>query len=441
MNVDTLDRTIAPPSQPLEKVPFPEISLHRLSNGVPVYTVQFGTQEITELIGVFRAGRSFEPHTGVSSFTSSMLQEGTRSYTGLEFARKLNEFGAFINPETGFESASWRLSSLTKHLGNTIELLAEQILYPTFPEADLEKLKTRTIERLDVEEKKTGFRARKEFNRLLHGRKSPYGRIAEREDVAKIEMQWLRDFHALHYALPNGFFIACGRFDEGQLLDELEKSFGLAALYRPELQVNPENSQSRNTSDRHPKGLHYFEMKESMQATVRVGHKGLARSHPDFHRLQVVNTILGGYFGSRLMKNIREEKGYTYGIGSAWLSMKYDGTFLVQSDVGNEYIESTLTEIKKEMNLLIEKGVEEEELQLVKNYMLGRSVSARETPSQIANIIKTYLVNGITFSELDDKFDIVQNTTPEEVQQLAAKHLHPDAMLEVVAGKMDGAES
>ena len=96
---------------------------------------------------------------------------------------------------------------------------------------------------------------------------------------------------------------------------------------------------------------------------------------------------------------------------------------------------------KEDQAIMEQVDLEEEELQLVKNYMLGRSVSARETPSQIANIIKTYLVNGIPFSELDDKFDIVQNTTPEEVQQLAAKHLHPDAMLEVVAGKMDGAES
>ena len=436
MSIHLLDRSIAPPSQPMEKVLFPEVHRHELANGVPVYMVQFGTQEIVELSAVFRAGRSFESQSAVASFAANMLQEGTRNYSGLEFARQLNHFGAFINSETGYESATWHLSSLTKHLPATVRLLAEPVLHPTFPAAELQKLQDRTIERLDVEEKKTGYRARKEFNRLLHGADSPHGRATDKEDVAKLALDQLQDFHRHHYNLANAFFVACGRFNEAELLGELNRQFGAADLVDPALRIDPETSAARHPNQEHPQGLHYFEMKDSMQATVRVGHKAFARRHPDFHRLQLVNTVLGGYFGSRLMKNIREEKGYTYGIGSAWLAMKYDGTFLIQTDVGNEYIEATLTEIRKEIHQLIDKGVQRDELDLVKNYMLGRSASARETPSQLANIIKTCLVNEVPFTDLDDKFEIVQSITPEEVQALAQTYLRPDAMLEVVAGKM-----
>jgi predicted Zn-dependent peptidase len=137
------------------------------------------------------------------------------------------------------------------------------------------------------------------------------------------------------------------------------------------------------------------------------------------------------------MKNIREDKGFTYGIGSAWLSMKYGGFFLVQTDVGNEYIQPTLTEIDKEIRLLINEGIRDEELRLVKNYMLGRTISGRETPGQILDLVKNMLANEIPFRALDDKFDIIQAVTAQEVQELAAKYLLPDQMLQVVCGKME----
>ena len=136
------------------------------------------------------------------------------------------------------------------------------------------------------------------------------------------------------------------------------------------------------------------------------------------------------------MKNIREDKGYTYGIGSAWLSMKYDGLFVIQTDVGNQYIESTLAELKKEMHKLIDEGVSAAELELVRNYTLGRSATARETPSQLNNLIQNALINGFTFDEMDRKFDIVMALTPADIQRLAAQYLRPDHLLEVVCGKM-----
>lgn len=436
MEITTLDRTKAPAASPMVKVPFPQVSLHHLDNGIPVYTVQFGSQEIVEVNALFPAGRSFEPRVGTSNFSARIMQEGTENYSGLELARVLDGFGASLSAESGYESATFNLTTLTKYLGDTIPLLAELLLRPSFPAKELKILKARSIRNLEIEQKKTAFIARKEFNWLLNGKDHPYGRIAEVSDIIGLEMDVLESFYKRHFALANCRFVASGRFNEQQLLEQLNQQFGAANQIDPSLVVSPDESGAQAPLTNEPSGLHYFEQ-DTMQATVRVGHRGFSRRHPDYYPMRVVNTILGGYFGSRLMKNIREEKGFTYGIHSAWLSMKHGGTFLIQTDVGNEYIRPTLDEIRKEIHLLIDEGVREGELELVKNYMLGRSASSRETPSQIASLIRTSLVNEIDFSELDNQFDVIQAVQPEDVKRLAAQYLLPAKLLEVVCGNMD----
>ncbi|MEM0999851.1 MAG: pitrilysin family protein [Bacteroidota bacterium] len=437
MQKQMIDRRVPPAAAPLEKTPFPTVHTRTLRNGTTVYLVPYGTQPVVELGAVFPGGRSFEPAAAIATFTGKMLQEGTRNYTGLEFARRLDHLGAFIGVETGYENATVLLTSLVKHLGSTIPLLQEMLLQPIFPEKDLSKLKTRTIQHLDVENQKTGFRARKEFNRLVFGPDHPYGRSAEREDIRIVENDMLKAYWRKNFNFRNLRLVAVGRFDESQLLRMLEDHFGTPDVADPAQKVNLDQSYARQVAPEHPTGLRYFEMPDTMQATVRIGHRGFSRHHSDYYRMQVVNTVLGGYFGSRLMKNIREDKGYTYGIGSAWLGMRYGGYFLAQTDVGNQYIQPTLDEMEKEIHRLIDQGLEDTELGLVKNYMLGRMISGRETPMQIFELIKSIISNGLPFQALDDKFDIIQGMTTEEVQELAAKHLQPEKLLKVVCGKMD----
>ncbi len=436
MEITKLDRTKAPVASPMVKVPFPQVSLNHLDNGIPVYTVQFGSQEIVEIDALFPAGRSFEAKTGISDFSARIMQEGTENYTGLELAKLLDSYGASLSSETGNESATFNLTTLSKYLGNTVPLLSEMLLRPSFPEKELVILKARSIRSLEVEEKKTSFIARKEFNWLLNGQEHPYGKTTTVSDIRSLEMEALKDFYERNFNLSNCRLVASGRFDEDRLLDLLNKEFGTESQIDPSKKVSPSESAATAPLPSESSGFHYFEQENTMQATVRVGHRGFARNHSDYYPMQVVNTILGGYFGSRLMKNIREEKGFTYGIYSAWLSMKYGGTFVVQTDVGNEYIRPTLDEIRKEIHLLINTGVRDGELELVKNYMLGRSISARETPSQIGSLIRTCLVNELDFSELDKQFDVIQSVQPEDVRRLTSKYLLPEQLLEVVCGNM-----
>ena len=430
------DRTAAPAVLPINKVQFPKIEQLQLSNGTPVYLIQYGGQDIIDLrLVINKGGKSFETHSGLAGMTSKMLTEGTKNHTGYQLAQQLDEYGAFLHPDSGYEAASFHLTCLEKHLPNVLPLVEEVMVSPTFPEDEFVKLKERTIHQLEVEEQNTAFVARREFSKLMYGPDHPYGDVAGAETIKALKREWMVEFHERCYGPEHWSIVISGKFDQERLLENLETIFG--KYDRTPKSGEPLVSKSENAPILSNSGLHYFEKADSKQSTVRLGHLGFKREHPDFHKMQVVNTILGGYFGSRLMKNIREDKGFTYNIGSAWISFRYAGIFLIQTDVGNEYIKVTLEEIKKELNKLIEEGVTENELELVKNYILGRSISARETPSQINEIVSNYLIRNQGFDTLDEKFEIIQSITTADIKALTQKYFKPEDLLIVISGKME----
>lgn len=424
-----LNRNIPPIAPPFTHKPLPDYTCRELSNGIKVYIMPFGTVEVVEIQAVFRAGKSFQSQNGVANFAVRNMPEGTKSYTSLEISQKLDNFGAWLNHEVEDQSISFSLATLSLHLSDTLPLLAEVLLEPAFPESEFQLLKTRTLQRMQVNAEKTTYIARKNFDELLFGKHHPYGMHFGEEELEPLQLDQLKAYHA-DYLYPGNFsLIATGRFDEDKVLAMLEKHFG-------KLPVRPANVEVPASATAAPvlkTGRHFFE-KAGMQSTIRLGYQGIPFSHPDYYGMQVVNNILGGYFGSRLMKNIREEKGYTYGIYSAWLGRRHDGFFVVQSDVGNEYVEPTIHEVKSEMHLLVDKGVEAEELELVKNYMLGKSISQRETPFQLGDLVRYSITQNISFEEIDRKYDIIRDITKEEIRSLAEKYLKPDQMLEIVAG-------
>lgn len=434
--MENLDRKSAPAAQPLQNRPLPPVRRTNLLNGLPVYLVEYGSIDLIEMSYVVPAGVCFEPQPYVAQLTSSLLTEGTRHLTGLELARHLDGLGAIVEADSGYESASVGLTVLPSRMDAAISILSEIILHPTFPSEELEKLRVRTFEWLEVEEQKTDFVARRTFNKLLLGSDHAYGRVVTREAVEAVKLDDVRAFHRRSYAPVNAFIVAAGRFDQQALLNALNTHFGAASLMDNALKVDVSASKGK-LPPAGGKGFFYAEKQGSLQATLRVGQLGFHRAHPDHARMQVVTTILGGYFGSRLMRNIREEKGYTYHIGASWNSLKHGGMLVIQTDLGNEYIQPALREIKAELNLLIEKGVSEDELDLVRNYMMGRMVSGRETPGQIADHIATSLVNEVPLEELDRRFEIIRDITCEDVLRLARKYFTPNDLLEVVCGKMD----
>lgn len=428
------DRHLAPAAAPLKAVHLPAATQLSLNNGIPAYFQQAGTEEIIELKLVLPAGKGFEPVPGLSMIVNKMLQEGTTQYSSLAFAQQLDEAGALLHLQNGYETSEIGMTFTTRHLEKAVALAGDLLLNAAFRENEFEILQRRSLEHLQIEMEKTGYIARREFNRLVFGEGHPYGPPASPEDIQGLQLDAARSYFQSHYAPVNCIVVAVGRFDESRLLKALNDALGDPSLIDSDKRVRFEESKSQLSGPETQPGVYFFEKPESMQATIRAGHPGFPRSHPDYYPMQVVNTIFGGYFGSRLMRNIREDKGFTYGIGSAWLGMKFHGVFLIQTDVGNQYVEPTLKEIHSELHKLIEEGVSAEELDLVRNYMMGRTIFSWETPSQLADIQVSLINHNLEIAEINAQFDIIKAMTTDDVLRLAKENLHPDKLIQVVCG-------
>ena len=223
--------------------------------------------------------------------------------------------------------------------------------------------------------------------------------------------------------------ILAGRLPTAEVLAALETHFGSTP---PPAEQAP--APLPEPAAQH--GRHHADLPGNLQCSLRIGHRALPRHHPDHHAIRFAALILGGYFGSRLMKAIREEKGYTYGIGAQWMALKEDGFFLIGTDVGNAYAEATLSEVRAQIERLQAEPVPAEELETARRYFLGRLTARHETPFQLADILRNQLVMGLPADEEARAFAAVEGITAEALQEAAQAHFHPDKLLEVVAGSL-----
>ena len=424
-----LDRTIAPQGKALQIRSLPDFETHHLDNGIKVYALPFGKVEAVNISANFTGGIGFQQGPGIASYMGSIMNEGTKSYTGIQLAHKLDEYGAWLSHQVGEASISFELATLSHHLAPTLPLLYEVLYEPLFDQEEFSKMKARNLQKKEIASQKTTYHAQRLFGHLLYGAQHPYGMHLGKEELQKIELGQLQAYHQQFIHPSNCFFTVIGNFDRAEVIALLNQHFGQGKLGKIEIPTP-------STADIPPlneKGYHHHHL-DKMQSTIKLGHPGFERKHPDYYGMRVVNTILGGYFGSRLTKNIREDKGYTYGISSGWASYQHTGHFTIQSDVGNEYVKPALQEIDKELKRMIDEIVPEDELQLVKNYLIGQSVNQRETLFQMSDLLRYAIVFDIPFKEMDRRFEVIQQITAVEIQELAEKYFQPAQLLTVVCG-------
>lgn len=424
-----LDRTLPPQPGPLRAVSLPSYEEFRLSNGIPVYLIPFGQVEVVTLKCIFKAGKGYQDQIGLANLTAENMPEGTASFSGYELAKQLDTYGTWIGNQTGYEQISFQLSTLSKYLPETLGLLKEVLFSPQLSEEEFNNLSRRKIQKLTVEAEKTRFHAVRLFGHSLFGEDHPYGMHLGKEEIQDLRVERIRQYHTSHFYPGNFFITLVGNINPKKAISHLEQTFGRLPI-QPALAAESLAEQIAPP----PTPQRIYHHIDGLQSTLRIGHSAFSRKHPDYYGMQVLNTVLGGYFGSRLMQNIREEKGYTYGISSGWISLRHSGFFVIQTDVGNEYVEATLTECKQEIQRLQQDLIPANELDLVKNYLLGRSLSERETPFQISDLLRFSLVNQLSFSELDRRFEVIKEISGKDLRDLAQKYLQPDQLVEVVVG-------
>lgn len=422
-----VDRTVAPPLRDIERIELPQVEPVQLANGAHVWRISAGTQEVIKLEFLFDAGRWQEPQRAVATTTAKMLMEGTTSKSAQQLAEEFEYYGANINTDAAIDYSTITLFCLTKHLPNLLPLLHEMIYEAAFPEAELETHIRNSKQRLKVNLEKVDFLAHREFNLRLFGANHPNGYTTSAEDYDGLSAETLRKFHESGY-IHGGFrLIAAGKVSD-EHLKLLDDTFGKRVI---PVSNNSHYSHALETAA----GRQFFiERKDSVQSAIRAGKILVNKTHPDFPKLRVLNTVLGGYFGSRLMQNLREDKGYCYGVHSGIASYVNTACFFVSTEVGHHVTDAAVKEIYREIDRLRNEPVPEDELKIVRNYMLGVLLGDADGPLNVSEIIRGLIVFGLDKEYFIRLVNETRTTTSEELLRLAQQYLDPASMIEAVAG-------
>jgi zinc protease len=421
-----LNRTLAPDFIQVEQINFIKPTINHLDNGIPVYTLFSGKQDLIRLEFIFEQVNWNAEKPLQSIAVKALLNNGTNKYTAKQIAEQIDFYGAFFQTEYGQDQLTVTLYTLNKHLGTVLPIVKDVLSDSIFPQNELDIYIQNQKQRLQINLKKNDIIARKKFANALFG-DTIYGTDIQQQHYDEVKRADLLEFFKEAYNPKNCTIIASGNFKE-EGLKLINNNFGNSW----ESKDTTKNTFNFKVNE---KQSIYVEKDDSVQSALRLGRIAISRAHADFAGLQVTNTLLGGYFGSRLMANIREDKGYTYGIGSGIASLKHAGYFFISTEVGVDVCSNALAEIYKEINILQTELVGEAELSLVRNYMLGSMLGSLENIFSHAEKFKSIHFNGLGYDYFTNYISTVKNITAEEIRAYAQKYFNPNDFVEVVVGK------
>ncbi|MCB0686666.1 MAG: insulinase family protein, partial [Saprospiraceae bacterium] len=351
-----------PPLFQVAQINFPTPEIRTFSNGLQVYVIEGGSQEVCKIDFMFLAGRPFEEKKLVAATMASIIKEGSALFSAASIADEVDLLGATLSSPFSFDHISLQLTCLSKHVIRLIPILVDIIRHPTFDEGELSLFKKRTERRLAVDLSNNEVIAYRKATEQYFGSVHPYGYNSDITLYQQIAREDLLLHHQRFFQPHNGILFISGRLPEA-LLDDLEhKLAGWTDTNPLPTPVLPGKEITHET---------IIENMGKSQSAIRVGRRLFNRNHEDWPAMFVLNTILGGYFGSRLMKNLREEKGYTYGVQSTLESLKYDGYISISLETERKFVKKALKGIYQEIDILQNDLVPTAEMQMVKNYIGG----------------------------------------------------------------------
>jgi len=420
-----LNRSSAPAAYPIELIKFPEVQKTSLANGIEIQTLSLGEQPVFKLEFTVQAGASVAEKAGIAILTNSLMKRGTSQRDATEMHQLFDYYGAFWDIQTNLDYATFVLYGLSKHLKSLLPYVLEIIQEANFSVEEFEKEIEIEIQKNKLNWQKTAFSASQLLRKQLYADDS-YGRISTQETIEAIQHSDLVKFHQQNWLANTPQIFLSGNISQAEI-ELLQSTFEHFPTQKPReiTRFTPSNQKANRLTDFRENAL---------QSSIRLGMLSMTRSNPDYFKFSVLNTLFGGFFGSRLQKNIREEKGFTYGISSSIVPMLRAGYWVIGTDVNNTNVEETCSEIRKEMSRLQKEKVGQEELDLVKNYLMGSFTGELTQAFDIAEKIKVIQLESLPL-DFYDQFQVqIQACTPEDLLDLANKYLDPTKLHEVIVG-------
>ncbi len=416
----------APPIKVIKELSLPGYETEVLPNGMPLYMLKGGSEPVMRMEVVFRAGATYESKSSVAEFMAGLMSEGTQTMVSAQLAERIESLGATLFTRGGVDTARVRLLTLTRFFPELIDVVNEVISAPAFDPGELKVYADNKVERLKIDLKKNEVLAYRHLTESIFGLHHPYGKNVVPEDYLAITPDDLRNHHTQHIIPQKGMVFVSGSFGDKET-ELIRNTIG---------SWNPNHSNGSAVLGSYPDdsktGYQEFKGPQVHQAAIRIGRRLFPQAHPDFDGLFVLNTILGGYFGSRLMMEIRENQGLTYGIYSSVDSFAADGCFYISTETATDNTSKVIEAIQQEMRKLQQELIPVEELDMARNYLMGHLMTQIDGPFSTLDYIKSMKIEHLEDSSFAGMVETIQQITPNQLRELAVRYLDPADWVTIV---------
>lgn len=426
-----MDRSTPPPVRQFERLYLPEIDVRNLNDVTTLHTIRTGTGPANEIVFLWNAGTASMPHLATPAFVPNMMLQGTESRPAEVILDEIDFLGAFVSANESTHYTGFNSMSLNAFTGRMLDILADVLLHPVFPAERFAAMKRKALAEYDLKVKRSTFVAREKLNNLVVGASHPYLLSPTRSSIESQTLEQVRD------AWSDGLFhsrlniIVSGDIDD-RLLGEVERFallIGERSCGKSDIMSTPVVLAKPETP-----GVRRVEVPGASQSSIAMAIPAIARTHPDYIPLRIAVTALGGYFGSRLMQNIREEKGMTYGINASLAGSREGTTIAINADCDSKYTESVLNEINNEMFRMASEPMAKAEFDRLRSYYMTTIAAVIETFKSIGDFYTSRLTVGIPDDYFDRQQEVLTAITPDVLMEMAAKYFDTSNEITVVAG-------
>jgi zinc protease len=418
---------------PAPTVDVPDPVRRTLANGVEVLYVHRPQLPVVSAALVVRgAGTAEDPavQPGLAAFTAQMLDEGAAGRSSLELADAIDLLGASLTTSAGWDAANASLYVLRANFDAALQLMADVVVRPDFPDDEVQRLRDQQLTELARAVDEPARIAANAFQTLVYGADHPYGRVPHTAAARTLDRGAVARFHAARYRPEAATLVLVGDVDPAVHHAVVERAFGAwrgagAAASAAAPPVAPDMAGTR---------VYLIDKPGAAQSEIHIGHPGVPRSHPDFYAIQVMNTLLGGSFTSRLNHNLREQHGYTYGAFSGYAMRMGAGPFTAQSAVRTNATDSALVQFFHELERIRTEPIPADDLEKARRYVALGFPRQLETNPAVALRLGEVATYGLDPAFLDTYVQRILAVTADDVQRVAREHVRPDRAVVVVVG-------